>query len=429
MRKKLALYKANEKAILEVIPKIQLASKNITTLGAAKELLGKNYDLLQKNLATTALGFGDIGLGGLRILSTVVNLTNPLSMMSWATKRAEMMDNLSLEWDNYKTGVKNSYKPDIKFSDAFKDGNFGEFAAQEIATQIPIFTTMIAAGGLAGWAARGLGVTAKATTNILGRSPYTLPLIEASGAGGFIGLTSGGQQYNTMTAQEMRDPFVNFSEAEKFLVSAGYGAAPSYLLLRNTANLFTRAGRNMAYKEGMKRYFANNIALPAIAEPLSEGLTQVAQNKLLGRPIMENVDHAMFSGLMFSVMMNSAPAIAGRLMQDFSSITKMKEFNKINSEMNAIDKALNRKNSKFKKGTLEYNSLVNSYNQLQMDRDAIVNDLYNNITTKVSKRSFKQFMENTSAQSDIRVRAQKIIDEGGFIYKESKTKFKSRWYK
>nr|MBC8302675.1 hypothetical protein [Pelagibacterales bacterium] len=422
MQKKLALYKANQKALLEVLPKIQLAAKDIKTLGAAKELLGKSYDEFNKNLATIALGLGDLGLGGLRIVSSLANLTNPMSMMSWATERAEMMDNISLKWDNYKTGVKNSYKPDIKFEDAFESlDNFGEFAAQEISTQLPIFTTMIASGGFAGWAARKIGVSG--AVKILGRSVPKIPLIEATGAGSFIGGASGGQQYNTMTAQEMRDPFLEFSEAEKFLVSAGYGAAegvfgtaPSYMLLRNTAKTLLRQPKNMAWREGAARFFKNNVAFPVITEPLSEGLTMVSQNWLLDRPLMENVDHAMFSGFMFSIMMNAAPAVAGRMMQDFSSFSDMKEFNKINSEMNAIDKALNRKDSKFKKGTTEYNSLVNSYHQLETDRDAIVNDLYNNITTKVSKRAFKQFMENIAAQSDIRLQAQKIYNDAGGMF-------------
>ena len=420
MQNNVALYNANQKALMAVIPKIALNTKNINVLLNSTDLLAKNYDLISKNLATIGMGFTDIALGGLRILSAVSNVI-PFQA-AWAKERGEMLDNLSLTWDNYKAGVKNSYAPDIKFKDAFKEGNFGAFVAQEISTQIPIFTTMIAGGGLTGVIARRLGVTATQTMNIFGRNTLALPVIEATGAGSTIGLTSGGQQYNTMTAQEMRDPFLDYSEAEKFLVSAGYGAsegvfgtAPSYLLLRNTAGLLTRTGGGAAYKTSMKQYFAQNIAFPMIAEPVSEGLTTITQNMLLNRPLTENVDHAMFSGLMFSVMMNAAPAVAGRMMQDFSSITKMKEFNKINSEMNAIDKALNRKNSKFKKGTAEYNSLVNTFNQLQMDRDAIVNDLYNNITTKVSKRSFKQFMENTAAQSDIRVRAQKIVDEGGLF--------------
>ena len=420
MQNKLALYNANQKVLTNVISKFRLNSKNINVLINSADLLGKDYDLFKKNLARIGLGFGDLGLGGLRVLSAVSNVI-PFQA-AWAQERGEMLDNLSLKWDNYKTGKMNSYSPDISFADSFKKGNFGAFVAQEISTQIPIFTTMIGGGGIAGFATkRLLGASATTrTVSLLGRKTPLLPIAEATGAGGTIAITSGGQQYNTMTAQEMRDPFLEFSEAEKFLVSAGYGAsegvfgtAPSYLLLRNTANLFLRSGKNAAFKLNMKQYFSQNIAFPMIAEPLSEGLTTITQNMLLGRPVMENVDHAMFSGLMFSVMMNASPAIAGRMMQDFSSITKMKEFNKINSEMNGIDKALNRKNSKFKKGTAEYNSLINTYNQLQMDRDAIVNDLYNNITTKVSKRSFKQFMENTAAQSDIRVRAQKIVDEGG----------------
>lgn len=417
MEKKLSLYKANNKAILQVIPKIKLASKNIEALSAASDLLGKNYDLVKKNLAKVATGFGDIGLGGLRVLSGLSNILPP--MAAWATERSEMMDNLSLQWDNYKTGVQNSYKPDIKFADAFKDGNFGEFAAQEISTQIPIFTTMIASGGIAGWAARGMGVAGK--VSILGRATPVLPLVEATGAGTFIGATSGGQQYNTMTAQEMRDPFLEYSEAEKFLVSAGYGAseglfgtAPSYLLLRNTAGLFTRTGKNRIAIDGMKRFFGQNIAFPVIAEPLSEGLTQITQNMLLGRPIMENVDHAMFSGFMFSVMMNAAPAVAGRMMQDFSSVKEMQDFMKLQQEMNKIDKSLNRKNSRFKKGTPERQALVNSYNNLKDQAEAMVNDKYYNIT-KTGTKAFKDFYNNTTRQSNIRSRAQKIVDEGGIF--------------
>ena len=175
MQKKLALYNANQRVLSEVIPKIQLAAKDIRTLGAAKNLLGKNYDLLNKNMATTVLGFGDLGLGALRLISSATNIPGSFSMGAiplpdtwmWAEEKAAFMDNLSLKWENFKTGIKNSYKPDIKFDDAFKSiENFGEFAAQEISTQIPIFTTMIASGGIAGWLGRGLGVTTKATTKI-----------------------------------------------------------------------------------------------------------------------------------------------------------------------------------------------------------------------------------------------------------------------
>ena len=422
MQNKLALYNANQKVLTNAISKFRLNTKNLNVLINSADLLGKDYDLLKKNLARIGLGFGDLGLGGLRVLSAVSNVI-PFQA-AWAQERGEMLDNLSLKWDNYKKGKMNSYSPDIKFADAFKDGNFGAFVAQEISTQIPIFTTMIGGGGIAGFATKRLLGASAATRSVslFRRKTPLLPIAEATGAGGTIAVTSGGQQYNTMTAQEMRDPFLEFSEAEKFLVSAGYGAsegvfgtAPSYLLLRNTANLLLRSSSDAAFKLTMKQYIAQNIAFPMITEPLSEGLTTVTQNMLLGRPVMENVDHAMFSGLMFSVMMNAAPAIAGRVMQDFSSITKMKEFNKINSEMNGIDKALNRKNSKFKRNSTEWRSLRNAYRQLEMDRDAIVNDLYNNITTKVSKRSFKQFMENTAAQSNIRMRAEKIVKEGGMF--------------
>ena len=54
MQKKLALYQANEKALLKVIPKIQTANKNLLTLNVAADLLGRNYVTLKANVSRVA---------------------------------------------------------------------------------------------------------------------------------------------------------------------------------------------------------------------------------------------------------------------------------------------------------------------------------------------------------------------------------------
>ena len=405
MQDKAALYMANNKAISGTLPKLRLANMTLAQLNVTADLLGRNYDILQKNLNKITTGFIDIGLGATRVVNGAISLIP--GDYEWDLQRAEFLDNISLKWDNYKTGVQNSYSPDIKFKNAFKNiSSFGEFVAQEISTQIPIFTTMMASGGIAAAAGRG----------VLGQT---------IASGGFIGVSSAGQQYNTMTAQEMRDPFTSFSEAEKFLISAGYGAAegvfgtaPSYFLLRNTAKALSGTIGPQMVKEGIKSYYLKNIGFPLLAEPLSEGLTQVTQNILLERPMYENVDHAAFSGLMFAFMMNSAPAMAGRMMQDFSDITNLEEFNKLDKKMVSIEKSLD----KMKANDPNRGLLEQKYGELKASKQTILNDLYDSIQTKLTKKGFKDFLENTNKQQRIRMQAQSIVDNAGiFLNSEERT--------
>ena len=414
IKEKMALYEANKNVLLEIIPKLEVQGDGFQSLGVAADLYSRDYDFLKKNLATTALKFGDIGISlGTFFGAAPIQLAE--SILKFAGEEVDIVDNISLTWNNYKQGVKNSYAPDIKFADAFKNGgeNFGQFVGQEIASQIPIFATMFGGGGIG--TAIGRRFFGAATSRAIGTAG-------AIGAGTTIGISSATEQYLNMTFEELNDPFLEYSEAEKFLVSAGYGAAegvfgtaPTYLLLRNTANIFTKS----QIKEGIKNYTLKNIAFPMVAEPLSEGITQVTQNILTGRPAFENVDHAMFSGFMFSVFLNSAPAVAGRVMQKFSSKVDYDAFMEAGNEIKSIEKALKRKNSRFKKGTNEFNQMVSRRGELKRKQRSLLSNSFNNIRTKVTKRSFNKFLNLTSEQQSLVLQGQKIVDEGGlFLSKE-----------
>ena len=437
MEQNLAVYNANAQYLAGLGSRLQLAAKDMHLASVAGDLLGKDYDLLRKSIATTALGFGGFGMGGLRILSGIGG--------SVGINSKEAMDKLSLKWDNYYARRINSYAPDITFEDAFKsDRNFGRWFAQEVSTQIPVFSLMLASGGLAGLGFRTLasrGIISKTTlqgsTNILGKSFTNMGLVQATGSGLGIGIASGGEQYNRMTVQEMRDPFLETSFAEKFLISAGYGAAegafgtaPSYFFLRNTYKSLLKAGgkKELNYKLGMRQFFKEYVAAPMLAESVTEGLTTVTQNMLLDRPLMENVDHAMFSGAMFSFIMNAAPAIGGRIMADFSTLEQYNAFKQINAEIDAITKTLNRttKNKDLIKqleGQLygaEYFGLDDSGKKVKkrskgllQERIEMMNDLQNNIQQNVDDVTFRRHMEAQTRKHEIQAEMQLLVDKEG----------------
>ena len=194
----------------------------------------------------------------------------------------ERINNMYDNFQYYRNHNRNIFRDDISFKDAFKgDGNFWRFLTQEISNQVPIFTAL--ATGY--W---GLGV---------------------------LGYSSMGEQHWRMTDEERRSGgLVTHTNAEKMLVSTGFGAAEIVFDRLLTMPLMNRSWKWMtnnkrsvmdgglrnyirnSYRSGMMR---NQLLFAPLAESSSEGLTTVFQNVLTGRPITENLGHAMFSGGMF----------------------------------------------------------------------------------------------------------------------------------
>jgi hypothetical protein len=105
------------------------------------------------------------------------------------------IDNKNLDKDFLKVQeasniYRNKFQKDIKFENAFSDGNFGRFLFQEIATQAPIFATL-ATGPV------GIGV---------------------------LGLSSSGENWARMV-EEDKLYGTETSLLKKMFVSGGYGAA------------------------------------------------------------------------------------------------------------------------------------------------------------------------------------------------------------
>ena len=370
----------SNKAIQEKMPYLQTAGAEIDDLSIAADLLGRDYDMAKKFIARAGTGFGSLAVGTGTYLGRVqaylsLDKHDPKSQAKF-DRNMELLDKIDLQWQNYSTGVMNKYAPDIKFKNAFTDENFGRFLAQEISTQLPIVTSMIATGGTAG--ALGAGVRGQTIA-----------------AGTQISIASAGEQYGRMTYEDSLTDYKLYSNEEKFLISSLYGSAegffgvaPSYYLLSRTFNALGANGRKVAL-DGMTRYFTNYIAAPPLIESGSEAITSMAQNGLTGRPIFENVDHAAFSGAMFGALMNSAPSVAGAFMQKFGDVKKFEEFRLNNEKINEIDYYT----SFLDKRTSEFKTLTKQRDEYFKANENILTKIAGNINQKVSKFAFSQYMK------------------------------------
>tara|TARA_B100001059_G_scaffold138541_1_gene138678 strand:+ start:13215 stop:20228 length:7014 start_codon:yes stop_codon:yes gene_type:complete len=395
-------YKLKEEAILSKLPYLKTQGADMQEMAISADLLSKDYDHFNKHLAKIGTGLGSAvvyGLNNATRISTILFEDDE----EQKEKTLKALDEVDLAWGNYVDGTMNKYSPNIKFKDAFKDGNFGRFLGQEISTQLPIFASMAASGGLASFAGAGAAG-------------------QTIAAGVAASLPSAGEQYATMTKQDALDPMSSRSVGEKMLISSGYGmaeglfgVAPSYLLLRNTFNALSKSGKSVV-ERSMKGYFGQQIAAPVFIESGGESLTTMTQNILTGRPTFENVDHSAFSGAMFAVLMNSAPATAGMFMQKFGDVDKYKEFRANNDKISEIEQSmanLNTNSSTFK-------SFEQQVKTLREANESILSNISNKINEKISKEAFQGYMDITSKQETLRSKASEILNDNKLTNKQKK---------
>ena len=212
----------------------------------------------------------------------------------------DFLGDQAIAFEDWQQNSRDQYALDVSFDNAFNDINsFGRFASNEIANFIPILTTIVATGGTA--------------------SPFV------------IGAYTFGEKYMSMDAEDYRSG--NFrSESEKFFTSLGYGASeailgtlPTSMILNRGQSYIRQAGKKslLDYRNAIKLNYKTQLPRVLVYEPLlesgSEGLTQMTQNLIDGRPIMENVDHAMFSGGMIGISMSTRPVITGMAISNFQS--------------------------------------------------------------------------------------------------------------
>jgi hypothetical protein len=304
----------------------KLNDSDIFTTTAAK-----NYDLGEKYLANIGLGTADIATGASYLTAKVLAAVTPFSYAGDEVSKliygedaqttAGKLDEWAVGYTKAVEDIRQSYVRDVSFKDAFKDGsNFGKFAAQEISQQIPILMAMMATGGAAGAA----GVSAEGASTAM---------IGTFGAGSKMA------QMQTEIAKGTAD----YSNTEIWLKSVGFGASEALFervttipILKRATSHFAKFGGEDVVDDGIAAYFKSKspgFVFDQFLESAGETGTAITQNIIDGRPVMENVDHAAFSGFGMGTVMSGVPYAHGLYLSAFSDYNSKQEIRTLHTDL------------------------------------------------------------------------------------------------
>ncbi len=378
------------------------------------KLLEKEYNAWNSSLATLGLTFADIGTGITYLAGKATKYTGIGAGTYWVGEALSMYtgednmftdfwDDWDKEWasayDDYsawKEGVKEQYGREVSFHEdkfgrggAFKASNFGRFVGQEVAKQIPILATMMASGGTAG------------------------PLL--------IGAYSAGQHW----ADADRKEYLTGKKENEWLQAAqaiGYGASEAIFERLTTVPILARGGKllqgagkesMLSYKNAMKQYFKENavhLATDPILEASAEFGTQITQNWIDGRDLLEGADHAAFVGGMFGHAMSVTPFMAGAVARQFTDYNSFQGYAERQNKINTLERNL---------ATQKANNLISDQGvklreeiiaDLKKEQEAHLESKYSNIVRGLDNKALESFKQSTYNQARISEEANKMMD-------------------
>jgi len=353
------------------------------------DLIGRNYNDMQKFFYLLGSGFGRIvtsgAYGASKLQSGIFGVDN------------ENLDEMFLDMQESNQAYKDKFQKDVAFRDSFNSlEGFGRFIAQEFANQIPIFATL-----------------AIPTVGI-----YSL------------GASAAGDRWLEIVQQD-KELGNETGLLNKMLQSVGYGAAEivfdRYLTLpvmqRSASVLFGKGGRDLI-EGGIKNYFKAFAKRQLVYDPLlemsAEGLTTLTQNMISGRPLTENLDHAMFSGLMFGGVFGGTPFAKGLVMQKFSDYSSYNGYRNNLKNITDLELTLKKLNTSLKANKTKGNNttnlessidfVTNEISRLKIDNENILQEV-DKKTSNLSKYWFDVYNAITVEQEKIRIRVEGIIND------------------
>jgi hypothetical protein len=322
---------------------------NTDDLGSVEEeldFLKRNYNTVEKVKSLAKLGFGDLWVNVTKKLPIMISDLDESTLekirfgsegVMSEKERQELIDDI-IDWENAKELERNKFKRDVDFDYAFTSPTaFGEFFAQEVGNQLPIYAQMAMPGGVV---SMGITSTADKYGQLETESNQISFLFNGKQMSGFqkedgtiVDLQ--GNTFNPDSVQINSIQKPDYSKSKMLLASVGFGMAEAILGSLPTKNIMSRsvqainnAGQRTLMREGIKQYSkkkAKGVVKDTVLESVSEGATTLTQNwidiKVLGKKdvrIMDNVTHASFTGGLLGGMMSVVPAIAGIPMRMFS---------------------------------------------------------------------------------------------------------------
>ena len=376
--------------------RIDVETDNLKSIDAQFDLLRRDYDTWSKFQYNVGSGFASIGAGLAYGVGKVVQ-GGTYFMEDYDGPRTkseavgDFIDETATKFTDWKDMSRDQYAKDVSFDRAFTSGPaaFGRFMTQEMGQQLPILATIIASGGTA--------------------SPY------------IIGAYAAGEKYMEMDQEDLRSGFER-NELVKFGVSAGYGAAEAVfeslttvqILKRGKSYLKSAGGEsllnfNQAIKQTWKEQGKRILIQDPLSEAVGEGLTQMTQNMLDGVGLLDNVDHAMFSGGMFGFGMSVSPVMYGMALQKFSDTKKYDEYNNVIKDVSSINKLL--KNDLISESSKEI--LRKKKAGLEVQSQNILKEAVNDLENNIGKDGWKRFNRATQEQEALKKQAQDIYNDPG----------------
>ena len=277
------IYEANYKDYQRLSKEGADINSKLEDINVSLDASRRSYDLGDKALYNIGLGFGDIGLGIAQLATEASKASNPIF------KAIAPVADLGLQEVKARVDeARDEFVRDVAFEDAFNEpGNFGKFALQEVANQIPILVTMMAGGGAASYIAG------------------------ASSAGGKMLEMKG----------EILDGTADYSDLEIALKATGYGLAEGVFaeistvpILNRAKQTWVRAGKSDVVDNGTRAFFREkspSLVYEPLLETGGESATQITQNLIDGKPALEGVDHAGASGFGFGLLFAGVPFVKG----------------------------------------------------------------------------------------------------------------------
>ncbi len=342
-------------------------------------LIQKNYNDWDKFKFNVVQGFSSLyNSTCYTLIKTVSNITGTDD--KWWSQNA---DKNFYHYNKAVDKLREAYQPDVKFENAFDSwGNFGKFFTQELGTQGPIFLTLM------------------------------------TGAPGMAAMYSSGfaENYSRLVALEIENPGTEYSQSHKFLSSMGYGfsefvdAGINYMGITRALRAYTSTTKSLKRGWGAVAKEMKNQAIGAIPYTIldmsSEALTTILQNKISGRPLFENVDHATFSAGMFSGMFQLFPFIKGSVMVNFSDSKVLNEYRDNLKEITNIEKELAKPNLNLKAKEILEEQRV----EIMGNNETILNEELSKLNN-MSKEFTTTFFAHVNKSEELRVKYDAILND------------------
>ena len=371
---------ADEILYLQSQEEINKSIGDISSIEAALDATRRDYDLGEKAMTSIGVGVGDIGVGITYLGGKVLSL--PAYLVGGYKPMNEALDSFAVKYNEVTNDIRESYVRDVAFDDAFKEGNFGKFALQEVSNQLPIIASIMASGGAAAYV---------------------------------IGSSSAGKQMMDMQT-EIANGTAEYTGSEVWLKSLGFGVAEAAFAQLTTIPILNRAKSTLlkgnpkanSIIDNSTAAYAKSGYKGVISDTLLESIGEVAtvgtQNLLLGNPFVEGMDHAGFSGAGFGLLFSGIPFMRGLHLSRYSDYSKLKKVREIQAEINGLSLEYNSAKNEGEKARIEEQIKklsIDAANEIQLQEK--------NINEHITARAGQYVIDITNRQAKIQLEAKAIL--------------------